>query len=74
MKPLKSFEMDIDECILELCDTFEQKSIAGEAVDCVEYIWYDCSHSHSYKIDSQFRLVTVPHEHLLCLCTTFLVW
>lgn len=74
MKALKQFEMDIDERILELCDTFEQKSIAGEAVDCAEYTRYDCSDSHSYKLDSQFRLVTSPHDHLLCLCTTFHVW
>lgn len=50
MKALKQFEVDIDERILEVCDAFEQKSIAGEDVDFAEYTRYDYPGSYSYKL------------------------
>lgn len=44
MKASKQFETDIDERILELCDTFGRKSNAGKDVDFAEYTRYDASH------------------------------
>lgn len=74
MKALKQFEVDIDERILEVCDAFEQKSIAGEDVDFAEYTRYDYPGSHSYKLGFQSRLVAGPHDQLLCLFTMSIVW
>ena len=50
MKSLKQFEMDIDERLQELCDTFRKKSSAGEDVDFAEYTRYGSPHSYQSKI------------------------